>query len=77
MENVIAQRESRLTNISTGPTTITTTLLITNTIYIKRGYRMKFEIMRDKLRDGLSDVIKAISQKVAIQILTGIKIEVD
>ena len=38
---------------------------------------MKFEIMRDKLLDGLSDVMKAISQKVAIPILTGIKIEVD
>jgi len=38
---------------------------------------MKFEIMRDKLLEGLSDVMKAISQKVAIPILTGIKIEVD
>ncbi len=38
---------------------------------------MKFEIMRDRLLDGLSDVMKAISQKVAIPILTGIKIEVD
>ena len=77
MENVWASRENRLTHISTAPTTITTTLLITNTIYIKRGYKMKFEIMRDKLLDGLSDVMKAISQKVAIPILTGIKIEVD
>lgn len=38
---------------------------------------MKFEIMRDKLLDGLSDVMKAISQKVATPILTGIKIEVN
>ncbi len=38
---------------------------------------MKFEIMRDRLLDGLSDVMKAISQKVAIPILTGIKIDVD
>ncbi|KXH80577.1 DNA polymerase III subunit beta [Sporosarcina sp. HYO08] len=38
---------------------------------------MKFEIMRDKLLDGLSDVMKAISQKVSIPILTGIKIEVN
>ncbi|WP_342513882.1 DNA polymerase III subunit beta [Sporosarcina sp. FSL K6-1522] len=38
---------------------------------------MKFEIMRDQLLDGLSDIMKAISQKVAIPILTGIKIEVD
>ena len=38
---------------------------------------MKFEIMRDRLLDGLNDVMKAISQKVAIPILTGIKIEVD
>ena len=37
---------------------------------------MKFEIMRDRLIDGLNDVMKAISQKVAIPILTGIKIEV-
>ena len=26
---------------------------------------MKFEIMRDRLLDGLNDVMKAISQKVA------------
>jgi DNA polymerase-3 subunit beta len=77
VENVEAFRKNRLTNISTGPTTITTNLLITNNIYTKRGYRMKFEIMRDKLLDGLSDVMKAISQKVAIPILTGIKIEVN
>jgi DNA polymerase-3 subunit beta len=38
---------------------------------------MKFEILRDRLLDSLSDVMKAISQKVAIPILTGIKIEVD
>ncbi len=38
---------------------------------------MNFEIVRDELLDGLSDVMKAISQKVAIPILTGIKIEVD
>ena len=38
---------------------------------------MKFEIVRDELLDALSDVMKAISQKVAIPILTGIKIEVD
>lgn len=37
---------------------------------------MQFEIMRDRLLDGLSDVIKAISQKVTIPILTGIKLEV-
>ena len=37
---------------------------------------MKFEIKRDELLDGLNDVMKAISQKVAIPILTGIKIEV-
>lgn len=38
---------------------------------------MKFEILRDELLDALNDVMKAISQKVAIPILTGIKIEVD
>ena len=38
---------------------------------------MKFEIVRDELLDALNDVMKAISQKVAIPILTGIKIEVD
>jgi DNA polymerase III subunit beta len=38
---------------------------------------MKFEIKRDELLDGLNDVMKAISQKVAIPILTGIKIEVN
>lgn len=38
---------------------------------------MKFEIVRDELLDALNDVMKAISHKVAIPILTGIKIEVD
>ncbi|MEK3937296.1 DNA polymerase III subunit beta [Sporosarcina sp. FSL W7-1349] len=37
---------------------------------------MKFEIMRNRLLDGIGDVMKAISQKVATPILTGIKIEV-
>ena len=38
---------------------------------------MKFEIIREELLDAINDVMKAISQKVAIPILTGIKIEVD
>ncbi|AOV06353.1 DNA polymerase III subunit beta [Sporosarcina ureilytica] len=38
---------------------------------------MKFEIVRDELLDALNDVMKAISSKVAIPILTGIKIEVN
>lgn len=38
---------------------------------------MKFEIIRDELLNGLNDVMKAISSKVAIPILTGIKIEID
>lgn len=38
---------------------------------------MKFEIMRDELLDALNNVMKAISQKVAVPILTGIKIEID
>ncbi|MFF2753789.1 DNA polymerase III subunit beta [Psychrobacillus sp. NPDC058041] len=37
---------------------------------------MKFEIMRHRLLDGLNDVMKAISSKVTIPILTGIKLEV-
>ena len=37
---------------------------------------MKFEIMRHRLIDGLNDVMKAISSKTTIPILTGIKIEV-
>ncbi|MDW0118878.1 DNA polymerase III subunit beta [Sporosarcina thermotolerans] len=37
---------------------------------------MKFEIMRDWLLEGLNDVMKAISQKVANPILTGVKIDV-
>ncbi|MDV6378829.1 DNA polymerase III subunit beta [Sporosarcina sp. GW1-11] len=36
---------------------------------------MQFEIMRDRLLDGLSDVVKAISSKVTTPILTGIKLE--
>ncbi|WP_438314003.1 DNA polymerase III subunit beta [Sporosarcina sp. FA9] len=38
---------------------------------------MKFEINRDELLDALNDVMKAISQKVAIPILTGIKIDIE
>lgn len=38
---------------------------------------MKFEIARDRLLDGLSDVTKAVSSKAAIPILTGIKLDVD
>lgn len=38
---------------------------------------MKFEISRDRLIDGLSDVMKAVSSKAAVPILTGIKLEVD
>ncbi|WP_088008305.1 DNA polymerase III subunit beta [Indiicoccus explosivorum] len=37
---------------------------------------MKFEIMRDRLLDGLSDVMKAVSSKTAIPILTGVKMDV-
>lgn len=38
---------------------------------------MKFEILREELLDGLNDVMKAISSKVTIPILTGIKIEIN
>ncbi len=37
---------------------------------------MKFEIMRDHLLAGLNDVMKAVSSKTTIPILTGIKIDV-
>lgn len=37
---------------------------------------MKFEIMRDSLLEGLSDVIKAVSSKTTVPILTGLKLEV-
>ena len=37
---------------------------------------MKFEIMRDHLLDGLNDVMKAVSSKTTVPILTGIKIDV-
>ncbi|NLY79586.1 MAG: DNA polymerase III subunit beta [Lysinibacillus sp.] len=37
---------------------------------------MKFDILRDRLLDGLNDVTKAISSKTTIPILTGIKIDV-
>lgn len=38
---------------------------------------MKFEINRTHLLNGLSDVMKAISHKVTLPILTGIKIELE
>lgn len=37
---------------------------------------MKFSIMRDRLLDGLNDVMKAVSSKTTIPILTGIKIDI-
>lgn len=37
---------------------------------------MKFDIMRDRLLDGLNDVMKAVSSKTTTPILTGIKIDV-
>ncbi|MCK1997922.1 DNA polymerase-3 subunit beta [Paenisporosarcina quisquiliarum] len=37
---------------------------------------MKFEVMRDSLLEGLSDVIKAVSSKTTVPILTGLKLEV-
>ncbi|GLC90122.1 DNA polymerase III subunit beta [Lysinibacillus piscis] len=37
---------------------------------------MKFDILRDHLLNGLNDVIKAVSSKTTIPILTGIKIDV-
>lgn len=37
---------------------------------------MKFDIMRDRLLDALNDVMKAVSSKTTIPILTGIKIDV-
>ena len=37
---------------------------------------MKFNILRDRLLDGLNDVMKAVSSKTTIPILTGIKIDV-
>lgn len=36
---------------------------------------MKFDIMRDRLLDALNDVMKAVSSKTTIPILTGIKID--
>ena len=37
---------------------------------------MKFDILRDRLLNGLNDVMKAVSSKTTIPILTGIKIDV-
>lgn len=37
---------------------------------------MKFEIMRERLVEGLNDVMKAVSSKTTIPILTGIKMDV-
>lgn len=37
---------------------------------------MKFEIMRDRLLDGLNNAMRAISSKTTIPILTGIKLDV-
>ena len=37
---------------------------------------MKFEIKRERLVEGLNDVMKAVSSKTTIPILTGIKMDV-
>ncbi|MDI2586453.1 DNA polymerase III subunit beta [Psychrobacillus sp. NEAU-3TGS] len=37
---------------------------------------MKFEVMRDSLLEGLNDVMKAVSSKTTVPILTGLKLEV-
>lgn len=37
---------------------------------------MKFDVMRDSLLEGLNDVMKAVSSKATIPILTGLKLEV-
>lgn len=37
---------------------------------------MKFEIIRERLVEGLNDVMKAVSSKTTLPILTGIKIDV-
>lgn len=37
---------------------------------------MKFNIMRDSLLEGLNDVMKAVSSKTTVPILTGLKLEV-
>ncbi|MFF2754482.1 DNA polymerase III subunit beta [Psychrobacillus sp. NPDC058041] len=37
---------------------------------------MKFDITRDRLLEGLNDVMKAVSSKTTIPILTGLKLEV-
>ena len=37
---------------------------------------MKFNILRDRLLEGLNDVMKAVSSKTTMQILTGIKIDI-
>lgn len=41
------------------------------------GNKMKFVINRDRLLKSLNDVMKAISSRAAIPILTGVKIEAD
>lgn len=75
-----------LTHISTGITTITT--IIYKYIYINmlpffkkvvytpgRKIIMKFIIQRNKLMASIQDVMKAISARAAIPILTGMKVE--
>lgn len=37
---------------------------------------MKFDVMRDSLLEGLNDVMKAVSSKTTVPILTGLKLEV-
>lgn len=65
-------------HISTSLTTITTIyLLIYNmfNFYLKEEYRMKFIIQRTYLLKSIQDVVKAISTRTVIPILTGMKID--
>lgn len=71
-----------LIHMSTAPITITTIFLkdiyigINKKVEIPGGNKnMKFIIQRDKLMASIQDVMKAISARAAIPILTGMKIE--
>jgi DNA polymerase-3 subunit beta len=70
--------EKRLIHNSTGPITIITIIYLKNNYLELEGgsFFMKFIIQRDLLVDRVQDVLKAISSRTTIPILTGIKINV-
>lgn len=76
-DNFLSAAFKTVIHIITSPITTATIFLLINNIYIscQEGIILKFIIERDKLIASIQDVMKAISSRTAIPILTGMKLE--